>query len=210
MNKKQKRNEKRRLAAIKRDRLKTFIAILIPTMVAWKIGMNGGGNDGPLYYSPIEVTSRQKQYISMQIGRIDKARDALIRKVISLEAFEKVGKNFYETADEKLQNIALKIVNILPEEQTHFDQTAVLTYILYCAFYDYAALENDNRPELKKLINLLGTLADYIMPEDSPLVDPMNAVYWSTREELQQTKDFTDGGRIEWLPSELEKKRNAA
>ena len=86
----------------------------------------------------------------------------------------------------------------------------MLTYVLYCAMYDYAALENDQRPELKKLVNLLGTLSNYLLPEDSPLIEPFNAVYWATREELQQTTDFTAGGRIEWLPSELELKRSAA
>lgn len=210
MNKKQMRNEKRRLAAIRRDRLKTFIVMLIPTMMAWKIGMNGGGQDGSIYYHSIKVTPRQKSYIAMQIGRIDKARDALVRNVISLEAFQNVGKNFYATADEKLQLIAQGIVAELPEEEDHFQQMVVLTYILYCAFYDYAALENDQRPELKKLVNLLGTLSNYLLPEDSQLVDIMNSVYWATREYLQQTKDFTAGGRIEWLPSELEKKRSAA
>lgn len=210
MNKKQMRNEKRRLAAIRRDRLKIFIVMLIPTMIAWKIGMNGGGQDGSIYYHIIKVNPRQKSYIAMQIGRIDKARDALVRNVISLEAFQNVGKNFYATADEKLQLIAERIVAELPEEEDHFQQMVVLTYVLYCAMYDYAALENDTRPELKKLVNLLGTLSNYLLPEDSPLVDIMNAVYWSTREELQQTKDFTCGGRIEWLPSELEIKRNAA
>ena len=210
MNKKQMRNEKRRLAAIRRDRLKIFIVMLIPTMMAWKIGMNGGGQDGSIYYHSIKVTPRQKSYIAMQIGRIDKARDDIVRNVISLDAFKNVGKNFYATADEKLQLIAERIVAELPEEEDHFQQMVVLTYVLYCALYDYAALENDKRTELKKLVNLLGTLSNYLLPEDSTLIEPFNIVYWSTREDLQQTKDFTDGGRIEWLPSELEKKRNAA
>ena len=117
---------------------------------------------------------------------------------------------FYQKVSESFTSLNSRIEASLPAWHRAKDVLIIFTYLIYCAMYDYAALENDTRPELKKLVNLLGTLANYLLPEDSPLIEPFNAVYWSTREELQQTTDFTAGGRIEWLPSELELKRNAA
>ena len=145
----------------------------------------------------------------MQAGRINKARDALVHNCMGIEAFD-TGKAFYRTADEKLQDVSARIVEALPAEQTHFDQLAVLSYVLYCAFYDYAALEDDTRTELRKLVQVLGQLANYLLPAKSPLCGPMNQVYWATRDDLQAHPDWTRGGTLEWLPSVDERARGAA
>lgn len=209
LGKKARKEAARKERAIRRMRLQTFIALLIPVMQGWILGVKGGGQDGPLYYNAVEVTPAQKRYIIMQAGRINKARDALVHNCMGIEAFD-TGKAFYRTADEKLQDVSARIVEALPEWQTHFDQLSVLTYVLYCAFYDYAALEDDTRTELRKLVQVLGQLANHLLPAGSPLCGPMNTVYWATRDDLQAHPDWTRGGTLEWLPSEDEKARGAA
>lgn len=209
MGKKAEKEAKRHAQAIRRMRLQTFIALLIPVMAGWQIGVKGGGKDGYIYYNPVEVTPAQRRYILMQLGRINKARDTLVRECMGLEAFA-VGKAFYRTADEKLQHIAELIVDALPESQTHYQQMVCLTYIIYCAFYDYAALEADDRPQLKHLISVLGSFANHVLTTGSTLCAPFNRVYWATRDDLQVTPDWTRGGTLEWLPSEDEKAMRSA
>ena len=204
MGKKAEKEAARREMAIRRMRLQTFIAILIPVMAGWQIGVKGGGKDGYIYYNPVEVTPAQRRYILMQIGRITKARDTFVRECMGLEAFN-VGKSFYRTADDKLQHLAELIVDSLPSSQTHYQQMVCLTYIIYCAFYDYAALEADDRPQLRRLISALGALANHVLTTGSPLCAPFNRVYWATRDDLQASPDWTRGGTLEWLPSEDEK-----
>ena len=205
MGKKAEKEARRREKAIRRMRLQTFIALLIPVMTGWQIGLKGGGYDGYIRYNAIEATPKERRYILMQCGRINKARDVLVRECMGLESFKSAGNAFFATADQKLVSIAEKIINALPEDQTHYEQTAVLTYVLYCAFYDYAALEADDRPQLRHLISVMGILANHIIPAGSPLAGPMNAVYWATRDDLQANPDWTRGGTLEWLPSEDEK-----
>lgn len=204
MGKKAEKEAARREGAIRRMRLQTFIALLIPVMAGWQIGVKGGGKDGYIYYNPVEVTPAQKRYILMQAGRINKARDTLVRECMGLEAFN-VGKSFYRTADDKLHHLAELIVDALPSSQTHYQQMVCLTYIVYCAFYDYAALEGDTRTQLKHLIAVLGAFANHLLPAGSPLCGPLNAVYWATRDDLQQTTDWTLGGTLNWQQSEDEK-----
>lgn len=209
MGKKAEKEAARRERAIRRMRLQTFIALLIPVMAGWQIGVKGGGNDGYVYYNAVEVTPAQKRYILMQAGRINKARDTLVRECMGLEAFD-VGKAFYRTADEKLQHISELIVDALPDSQTHYDQMVILTYIVYCAFYDYAALESDTRPQLKHLISVLGAFSNHVLPAGSPLCAPFNSVYWATRDDLQANPDWTRGGTLEWELGEDEKAMRSA
>ena len=139
----------------------------------------------------------------MQCGRISKLRDALIRAT-GIYSF-RAGNAFFQDVDSKLVGVAEHIINALPEEQTHFEQTVLLTYIIYAAFHDYAALEDDRRPELQALISSMKAMANHLIPAGSPLCGPLNAVYWATRDDLQQTTDWTLGGTLNWQPSEDEK-----
>lgn len=185
-------------------RIQTFVCMLIPLLNGWTIGLKGGGHDGYVRYNAIETEPKERRYILMQCGRISKTRDALI-KAMGLDSFRRVGNSFFEDVDRKLVGIAEKIIAALPEEQTHYDQTAILTYIIYAAFHDYTELEDDRRPELKDMVSALKALSNHLIPAKSALCDPLNAVYWTTRDNLQQTKDWTLGGSLTWLPSEDER-----
>lgn len=215
------RERRRQRRAMRHKRILLFTALLATALVGLQQGVKGGGvvqtesqgMDSSVYrVSPMHFSVKERHYVPMMLGRIEKAHEAVMI-LLGYENFNPMNPfnlSFYQKVSSTFTSLNSRIEKALPAYYRAKDVLVIFTYIIYCAMYDYAALENDTRPELKKLINLLGTLADYLIPEDSPLVDPMNTVYWATREELQQTTDFTCGGRIEWLPSELEKKRNAA
>ena len=204
MGKKAERDAARRMEAMRRMRIQTFVCMLIPLLNGWTFGLRGGGQDGYVTYNAIEAEPKERRYILMQCGRISKLRDALIR-ASGIDSFRRVGNSFFEDVDRKLVGIAEKIIAALTEEQTHYEQTAVLTYITYAAFHDYAELTDDIRPELKDLVSAMKAMANHLIPAGSPLCGPLNAVYWATRDELQQTTDWTLGGTLNWQPSEDEK-----
>lgn len=203
MGKEAERNEARRMEAMRRMRVQAFIAMLFPLLNGWTIGLKGGGYDGYVRYNAIEAKPKERRYILMQCGWISKLRDALV-KAMGLESFRRVGNSFFDDVDRKLVGVAEKIISALPEEQTHYEQNAVLTYIIYAALHDYAELEDDRRPELKDLVSAMKAMANHLIPAGSVLCAPLNAVYWATRDNLQHTKDWTLGGSLRWLPSEDE------
>lgn len=203
MGKKAERDAARRAEAMRRMRLQTFICMLIPLLNGWTFGLKGGGYDGYVRYNAIDAEPKERKYILMQCCRISKLRDALIRAT-GIDSF-RAGNAFFQDVNSKLVGVAEHIINVLPEEQTHFEQTVLLTYIIYAAFHDYAALEDDHRPALKDLISSMKAMANHLIPAGSPLCGPLNAVYWATRDDLQQTTDWTLGGTLNWQPSEDER-----
>ena len=178
------RDEERRQQAISRMRLHTFIALLIPVMDAWDIGLKGGGQVGSMKYQAVEIDKKEARYVRMQSGKVNKARDAVVR-LLGLASFEKTARSFYATADDKLQKLSRAVMDYLPEDCSHADELRVLTYLLYTAFYDLRILTEDGRPEVKRLVSAFGCLADYLLPADSPLVLPMNKAYYATRQAMQ-------------------------
>lgn len=194
------RDEARRREAIRRLRLHTFIAILIPIMDAWEVGLKGGGQKGQMSFKSIEVEAKEARYIKMQMGKIAKARDAVVR-MLGVDSFN-VGMAFYRTADEKLQVISNAVIKHLPEEASRADQLRTITYLIYTAIHDLRIITDDQRPEVKKLISALGTLANHLIDRDSQLVRPMSWAYWETRDAMQEYPDWTRGGEVEWGPSE--------
>lgn len=197
------RDEERRKEAIRRLRLHTFIAILIPIMDAWEMGMKGGGQRGSMYFKPVEVDAKEARYIKMQSGKIKKAQDEVVR-MLGVDSFD-MGMGFYRTADEKLQTLSLSCIKHLPEDASRADQMRVMTYLIYTAFHDLRIITDDQRPEVKKLISALGALANHLIDRDSPLVHPMSWAYWETRDAMQEYPDWTRGGEVEWGPSEQTK-----
>lgn len=203
MSKKAQRDEERRKEAIRRLRLHTFIAILIPIMDAWEMGMKGGGQRGSMYFKPVEVDAKEARYIKMQSGKIKKAQDEVVR-MLGVNSFN-VGMSFFRTADEKLQAISNAVIKHLPADASRADQLRTITYIIYTAFHDLRIITDDQRPEVKKLISALGALANHLIDRDSPLVHPMSWAYWETRDAMQEYPDWSRGGEVEWGESEQTK-----
>lgn len=200
---------KRQAAARRRMRLHCFIALLIPIMDGWRLGIKGGGLSGKnseIKYAPVDVTDKEKSYIRMQMGQIDKARDAVVR-MLGIASFEQVGQQFYHTADEKLQAVTNAIFKFLPETATHTDNLRVLTYIIATAFHDLRMLTVDERPELRKLCSVLEQFGNHLLPVDSPLLLPMNGVYWSTRDMMQESPASWYDADLDWDTGPTEAER---
>jgi len=200
---KARRNEERRRQAVRRMRLQTFIALLIPIMEAWEFGLKGGGQHGSMTFKAVETDANTKRYVTMMNGKIKKARDAVVR-VLGIESFD-VGMSFYRTADEKLQVISNAAIKHLPEGAGREEQMRVITYLIYTAFYDLRILTDDTRPEVLKLVSTLGTLANHLIDRDSPLVHPMSYAYHETKDIMQEYPDWSRGGEIEWGESAQDK-----
>ena len=187
------RNEVRQRAARNRMRLHTFIALLIPVMDAWDIGMKGGGKIGDIRFKPLDVPREEARFLKMELPKVAKARDAVVRE-LGIASFD-VGKNFYATADGKLQVISEAVVEALPAEASHTDSLRALTYIVYAALWDLVALTDDSRPSVQKLVSAVGRIANYILPASSSLVLPMNAAYYATRNMMQENPEWYE---VDW------------
>lgn len=187
------RNEERRQAAMIRMRLHTLVAILIPTMDGWIIGLNGGGRKGNMEYRAVELPEKERRYFRMQSAKINKARDAVVR-LLGLKSFD-IGQNFYITADAKLTKISESILRNIPEGSNHTDEMRVLLYIIYAALHDLRILSDDKRPEVGKLCAAVGALANHLLPNESHLLLPMNKVYYETRDLIQENPEWYD---VDW------------
>ena len=198
LGKKARKEAARREKAIRRMRLIQFVSLLAPVIFGWQMGVKGGGEVSGFPIPVVETSYKERRYILMQMGRVDKAHEDMMT-ALGAENFDPEKTRFYKHLDDKFQFLRRHIADVLPKTYSAKDALIVCTYIVY------AALEADDRPQLKHLISVLGTFANHILPAGSPLCGPMNAVYWATRDDLQQTTDWTLGGTLNWQPSEDER-----
>lgn len=178
------KQELRQREARRRVRLQHFVALLISITDAWQVGLAGGGQTAHAKYAAIETTEKEKKFILSQLEKITKWRREVI-DLIGEDAFRH-GKQFYVDAERKLKLAERKTNDLLDATIPNRDFMAVVTYVLYAAFHDLAILEQDNRRPVRYLIQTLGTLADTLLPADSPHIMAMNAVYYATRDEWQE------------------------
>lgn len=209
LGKKARKEAARREKAIRRMRLIRFVSLLAPVIFGWQMGVKGGGEVSGFPIPAIETSDKERRYILMQMGRVDKAHEDMMT-ALGAENFDPAKTRFYKHLDDRFKFLRKHIADVLPNGYSAKDALIVCTYIVYTSLYDYAALEADDRPQLRKLVQVLGQLANYLLPAKSPLCGPMNTVYWATRDDLQAHPDWTRGGTLEWLPSVDERARGAA
>ena len=204
LGKKARKEAARREKAIRRMRLINFVSLLAPVIFGWQMGVKGGGEVSGFPIPAIETSDKERRYILMQMGRVDKAHEDMMN-ALGAENFDPEKQRFYKDLEDRFQFLRKHIADVLPKTYSAKDALIVCTYIVYTSLYDYAALESDDRPQLRKLVQVLGQLANHLLPAGSPLCGPMNAVYWATRDDLQAHPDWTRGGTLEWLPSDDER-----
>lgn len=187
------RDAERKKAAQKRMRLHTIIAILIPIMDAWEVGLKGGGTVKQMSFKPLELPRKDAVFLKLELPKLEKARDAVVRELGS--ASFNVGKNFYRTADEKLQAMSEAVVEACPAEASHTDIMRVLTYLVYTALWDFATLTEDERLSVQHLISAFGRIANHLLPADDPLIMPMNKAYYATRDMMQEAPEWYE---VDW------------
>lgn len=201
---KRERDERRRLEAIRRMRLMHLLSLLLHVQVCWEQGFEGGGEAWGIRYMPVTLEGRRVGMTKMLMSRVNKARVVMFSIAGLKEGFDRRGKGFYEDCEAMRMNLSMEIIKALPEEASYTDGLIVLTYLVSTFLYDLQILEDDQRPELTKLVKAFNSFADWLMPKESELVGPFNAVYWATRDEVLCHPDWTRGGTLEWTPSEQE------
>lgn len=202
---KRERDELRQKEARRRMCLHHFLALCVCFEYAWAYGLDGGGStDAGTTYLPVNLPPAERKFVIEQWQKIVKWRMKLVEGLNDGRNWERGKQGFYTDANAKLEMIEDKAKEFWPEG-TREDFLIIQTYILHAAFHDYAILRDDRRPALRYLAQTLGTLVNRLMPKDSPLVEPMNKVYWATRDAWQEWPDWTRGGELEWGESEQDK-----
>lgn len=212
---KRERQEARKREIQQKMCLHHFLGLSVMFENAWTFGLAGGGRTSSTVYQPVNMDKATAKFVLAQWDKILKWRFKLVQELGGTVMWEKVPAAFYRDAEYKLNLVERKSKEAWPEG-THEDFMIIETYLLYAALHDYAILRNDSRPALRYMVQTLGTLVNRLMPKDSPLVEPMNKVYWATRDTWQENPDWTSGGELEWGESEQDKylrekeKENAA
>ena len=181
-----------------------FLGLSVMFENAWVFGLNGGGRFEGTVYQPVNLDKATVKFALAQWDKIVKWRFKLVQELGGTETWEKVPKAFYRDAEYKLNLIERKCKEEW-SNGSHEDFIIMETYLLYAAVHDYIILRDDRRATLRYFCQTLGTLADRLMPKDSPLVEPMSRVYWATRDAWQENPDWTRGGELEWGESEQDK-----
>ena len=205
MSKKQQRDEARKSEAMRRNRLKHLLGLLLHVQVSWEHGFQGGGSAWGASYAPVELEGRRLGMAKILWAKLNDARIALFERYNLHGEFQRSGKSFYEDGDKVITNLSLEIIKALPPEASYTDGLIVLTYLCHALLHDLRILEDDNRIELLKLDKALGSFADWLLPQDSPLVKPLNVVYAANRDAVLCNPDWTRGGTLEWGESEQDK-----
>lgn len=181
-----------------------FLALSVVFENAWLYGLAGGGVEAKTTYSPVKLEPSLAKYVVNQWGKIVKWRYAYVQSLGGTKIFEQGSRGFYRDADEKLHLIEDATVEAWPNG-TREDYLIMQTYLLSAAIYDWIILHDVHCAPLRRFEQSLSALADRLILPDSPLVQPMNAAYWKTRDAWQQFPDWTRGGTLEWGESEQDK-----
>lgn len=193
-----------RMVELKRKMcLHHFLALSVVFENAWLYGLAGGGTVDRTRYTPVCIEPKLAVFVAEQWQKILKWRFKFVQSLGGTGCFERASKGFYRDAERKLHMIEEATRKAWPDG-TREDYLIMQTYLLSCAVYDWRALNDDHRQPLRYFEQALNTLADRLLPRESPLVWPMNEAYWSTRDAWQENPDWTRGGTLEWTPSEQE------
>ena len=202
---KRERDEQRRIDAIRRMRLMHLCGMLLHIQVSWEHGFVGGGQAWGAKYAPVDLAGGRLGMAKILWHKLNKARMDMFDAFGMAKEFEKCGKSFFRDSDNAITNLNLEVIRALPPEASYTEGLICSTYLVYAMLHDLRILENDQRPELEKLVRAFGSFADWLLPKDSPLVEPMNKVYWACRDGILCTPDWTRGGELEWGESEQDK-----
>ena len=202
---KRERDELRRIEGIRKRRLFHLLGMLLHIQVSWEHGFVGGGEAWGAKYAPVDLEGRMLGMAKIRWHGLNKTRMAFFEAYSMDKAFDKLGQKFFRDSNNAILNINLEVIRALPPEASYTEGLICSTYLVYAMLHDLRILENDQRPELEKLVRAFGAFADWLLSQDSPLVEPMNKVYWACRDGILCTPDWTRGGELEWCESEQDK-----
>lgn len=169
--------QQRQQAARQRMRLHTFTALSLKLLTEWK-------SNALILDDLKSYPANERRYIPMQIAQCHKACEAVVRMLNKQDQWPAPSSSFFEDASYKIQTLLAAVCNTMPETCRAIDIQIVMTYILYASLYEWEALSKDVKPEVHHMITTLGAFSDHVLQNDSPLLLPMNRVFWSMRDFL--------------------------
>lgn len=175
--KKEQERQRRQQQARQRMRLHTFTALALKLLTEWK-------NNALILDDLKSYPTNERRYIPMQIAQCHKACEAVVRMLNKQDQWPAPSSSFFEDASHKIQTLLAAVCNTMPETCRAIDIQIVMTYILYASLYEWEALAQDVKPEVHHMIRTIGAFADHVLQNDSPLLLPMNRVFWSMRDFL--------------------------
>lgn len=186
MSKKEEKRAARQAAARRRLRLNAFCLILAPVMDAWRLGMQGGGVQAGITYPPIEPPKPLRRFIRQQCARVVKWHGLVIEQLSGESAHRSMGARFFSDACAKLQLVERAAEAAAPHASAYALLT-MKTYLVCAAIHDLMLIDPACASyPLRMLRQTLSTLADKLLPPESPLILPMNWAYYQTRDVLQE------------------------
>lgn len=173
--KKSKEREARIRAARQRKRLQMFIALISMILDGWHRQDISDDIDG--------LPPNERRFLRMQIAKCEKSVNAAIAVVYSKSPAS--DNAFCDDTKDVLKMLLHEVCSFrtMPEVCSYMDIHAVMSYLVYAALYELWRME-DQCQEVITLIRNLGVLCDHIIPNDSPLLLPMNGIFWTTRDRL--------------------------
>jgi hypothetical protein len=175
--KKAQERERRQRQAQQRMRLHTFSALALMVLTKWQ--------DNAILLDDIKhLPANERRYIPMQVARCKRSVETVVRMLNRTDGWAAPNSAFFNDASDKIQTLLTSVCNVLPETCRGIDIHSVMTYLIYAALYEWQAMVMDDRKEVQQMISALGAFADHLIKNDSPLLTPMNIVFWNTRSYL--------------------------
>lgn len=191
LGKKAQRREERIREAKRKNFLQRWIAMSVIILNAW---MHPDESIDGIMYGSIDLTTKEKQFVKRQLAKVDFHRSDLIRR-LGLKGMYYPGKKTEEEARCKAFFESVDKETIVPIEDgvrkyyadgSHTDHLRIITYVAYANLYDWWVMHDDDcHKDIRYLVQTLGTFCDRMLPEDSPLKQAMNSIYWESWNTIQ-------------------------
>lgn len=168
----------------RRKRMHKLIAWSVNFYRCWmEAGKTVKENDGTfVVFDNVDVTPAERRFLNGQWTRFANWREAYCKEKNIIREMQMAGKSFYANSTADL-NLVKAAVDVYADGASHTDKLRIETYFLATMFQDLASVTGGAKGRNHKmLIQTICTLADHILPANSPLVLPLNRVYWSLRD----------------------------
>ena len=185
----------RERAAKQRLRLHKFCAVMLLLFDKWL--------HNEYILDDIEgLPANERRFIKMQRSKCLLRTQAAVRLLNEKEHYAPGGSAFFRDASNEAVALMKKVCDApsMPETCRYMDVHAAVTYVMYAALRDWEAMEvmggkEDSLcrcPEVMDMISAIGIFCDHLVPLGSFLAQPINDVYWSTRDGLHAGAPLPD------------------
>ena len=146
------------------------------------------------------LPTNERRFFTMQIAKCLKRVQDVVRILHNAETWPKspTGAFYQDASDQehRLLHIICFDTPSMPKACRCMDVHAVITYLIYCCINDWFAMHMDSEiaqtAEFADMYLALKAFANHVIAADSPLIVPLNEVYWSTRESLHAGAPLPD------------------